>query len=182
VRPEKPHRLVIGNLLKRIDEYAKGRDELALVIADEVEGQSSYRQDPWTFQRYAARGYRARRVTRVVDTMHFVPSHASRLVQAADLVAFMYRRRATVRESDERARRANEALWLRVESRVYHSCERVDEGLKEKLALVGRDERRLADHPVTRVAAHAQHQEVGGDLLPSGLRSRIPGAPAQGSR
>ena len=92
-----------------------------MVIADEVQGQNIYRQDLWTFQRYATPGYRARKLSRIVDTMHFVPSHASRLVQAADLVAFLYRRRQTTTESDERATRANDALWARIEARVQHA-------------------------------------------------------------
>lgn len=121
IYPEKPHKVVLGHLLERIDERAAAKDELALVIADEVQGQNLYRQDLWTFQRYSTPGYRARKLSRILDTMHFVPSHASRLVQAADLVAFLYRRRMTTTESDERATRANDALWARVEPRVRHS-------------------------------------------------------------
>jgi hypothetical protein len=119
-QPDKPHSVVLAHVLERVDEYAARQGELALVIADEVEGQNDYRRDLWSFQRKATWGYRSRQLTRIVDTMHFVPSHHSRLVQGADLVAFLHRRRSTHVENDERAKRANEALWERVNSRVEH--------------------------------------------------------------
>ncbi|WP_444949740.1 DUF3800 domain-containing protein [Micromonospora ureilytica] len=66
-------------------------------------------------------GYRSRRLTRIVDTLHFAPSHASRLVQAVDLVTFLYRRMANDTGHDPREAAANEKLWSWVEQRRYHS-------------------------------------------------------------
>lgn len=119
--PEPPHGVVLAHLLERIDTYAKRRAERALVIADEVDGQQSYRRDLRHFQRFGTWGYRAKQLTCIIDTMHFVPSEASRLVQAADMIAFMHRRRLTHTETDDRAVRANAALWDRIEACVEHS-------------------------------------------------------------
>lgn len=119
--PDHPHAVVLQHLLERIDELAEEMGELALVIADEVDQADSYRRSLWMFQRFSTGGYRSRQLTRIVDTLHFVPSKASRLVQGADLIAFMQRRIAAGVEMDERARRANENLWHRIRPCIHHS-------------------------------------------------------------
>ena len=63
---------------------------------------------------------RSRKLTRIVDTLHFAPSSASRLVQAADVIAFLYRRVFTVQETDERSRKAKIATWSRLVPRIHH--------------------------------------------------------------
>jgi hypothetical protein len=95
--PDHPHAVVLQHLLERIDEHAASPsvNEFALVIADEVDDAATYRRDLWHFQRHRTPGWRSRQITQIVDTMHFVPSHASRLVQAADLIAYLYRRIAS---------------------------------------------------------------------------------------
>ncbi|BCY10936.1 DUF3800 domain-containing protein [Actinoplanes sp. L3-i22] len=111
------HRRVLQHLLEQIDEYADRHDEHVLVIADEVGEQSKHWAD---LHDYLRTGTDARQLTRIVDTMHFAPSSASRLVQAIDLVVFLYRRVQTHTETDARATRANAALWARIEPRVGH--------------------------------------------------------------
>jgi hypothetical protein len=119
VAPNSPHQVVLQHLLERIDEYA-GDHEHVLVIADEVGEQSKHRADLHRYLRCGTDGYRGRRLTRIVDTMHFAPSSASRLVQAIDLVVFLYRRLQTHTETDARATRANAKLWARIEPKVRH--------------------------------------------------------------
>lgn len=118
--PDPPHSVVLQHLLERVDECATGLGEYALVIADEVDGQAKHRADLSTYRDIGTTGYRQRKLTRIVDTLHFAPSHASRLVQAADVIAFLYRRVFTRRETDERARRRKIAMWNRLRARVYH--------------------------------------------------------------
>lgn len=115
-----PHTVVLQHLLERIDEHAEDLGEYALVIADEVEGQAQHRADLSAYKERGTIGYRRRRLTRIVDTLHFAPSHASRLVQAADMIAFLYRRTFTHQESDERSRKAKIAMWNRLAPRVHH--------------------------------------------------------------
>jgi hypothetical protein len=124
-RAFEPHTVVLAQLLERIDRYAKAVDELVLVIADEPgqkDHQLGYRTDLRHYQAFGTWGYSRQKITRVVDTLHFAPSSASRLVQAADLVAFLYHRIASTRPgTDSRADRANQRLWAQVEPRVEHS-------------------------------------------------------------
>ncbi|GAB1646860.1 DUF3800 domain-containing protein [Krasilnikovia sp. MM14-A1259] len=120
VSPDPPHQVVLQHLLERVDEYASNRGKHVLVIADEVGEQSKHRADLQRYLRRGTAGYRSRRLTHIVDTMHFAPSSASRLVQAIDLVVFLYRRRQSHTETDERASRANAQLWARVEPKVVH--------------------------------------------------------------
>jgi hypothetical protein len=118
--PRAPYEIVLQHLLERIDEYAAGLDTHALVIADEVDRQAKHRADLSRYRSKGTGGYRRRRLSRVVDTLHFAPSSASRLVQAADMIIYLHRRMATHTESDPRATRANQALWARIEPCVLH--------------------------------------------------------------
>ncbi|MGW5240668.1 DUF3800 domain-containing protein [Monashia sp. NPDC004114] len=115
-----PHSIVMTHLVERVDEHAESRNERALLIADEVDDQDQYRRDLWHYQRSRTWGYRSRQITRIVDSLHFAPSHASRLLQTADLVAYLARRRATHKETDARAKHANERLWARLEPTIVH--------------------------------------------------------------
>lgn len=117
--PDEPYSVVLQHLLERVDEFVAEIDDYALVIADEVERQAKHRAD-LTRYRGAGTGDRQRRLSRIVDTLHFAPSHASRLVQAADMIAFLYRRTFTHAEGDERARKAKVAMWNRLKPKIRH--------------------------------------------------------------
>jgi hypothetical protein len=118
--PDHPHAVVLAHLLERVDEYADRMDEWAIVIADEIDEAAIYRQNLWHFQQYATPGYRARRIERIVDTIHFAPSSASRLLQAADLISYMNFRMLSNADRDDRAIAANTALWSRLNGKIYH--------------------------------------------------------------
>jgi hypothetical protein len=118
--PDPPHTVVLQHLLERVDEYATGLGDYVLVIADEVDGQAKHRADLSSYREVGTTGYRHRKLTRIVDTLHFAPSHASRLVQAADVITFLYRRVFTHKEIDERSRKAKIAMWDRLRPRVHH--------------------------------------------------------------
>jgi hypothetical protein len=115
-----PHSIVLTHLIERVDEYAESVGQTALLIADEVDGQDDYRRELWQYQRSATWGYRSRKITQVVDTLHFAPSSSSRLVQAADLLAFLVRRIAAHTETDARAKAAFHAMWDRITPRIRH--------------------------------------------------------------
>lgn len=121
--PEEPHAVVLAHLLERVNDCSNARHggQPVLVIADEVDQQDQYRHNLWYFQRFTPSGYRARRLDRIVDTIHFAPSQASRLVQAADLIAFLHCRINSGRDRDPRALRANDVLWSRIGGCVTHS-------------------------------------------------------------
>ncbi|MBQ1029639.1 hypothetical protein KBX26_06410 [Micromonospora sp. C97] len=58
-------------------------------------------------------------ILRGVDRYGLAPSHASRLVQAVDLVTFLYRRMVNGTGHDPGEAAANEKLWSWVEQRRY---------------------------------------------------------------
>ena len=72
-----------------MDECATSLGDYVLVIADEVDGQARHHADLSSYREVGTTGYRHRKLTRIVDTLHFAPSHASRLVQAADVITFL---------------------------------------------------------------------------------------------
>ncbi|MEU0660695.1 DUF3800 domain-containing protein [Streptomyces lavendulocolor] len=115
-----PHSVLLNFLLEDIDQYATRHNERALIIADECDGQDQYRQELRHYRTFGTWGYRARKITTVVDTMHFASSAASRLLQAVDLIAFLHHRIQSGQDTDPRAKRASEAAWNRIESKVYH--------------------------------------------------------------
>lgn len=119
-RPHPPHEVVLAHLLERIDIASAARGAHALVLADEVHNSERHRTNFRDFRAGGTPGYQSSTLARLLDTIHFAPSHHSRLLQAADLVTFLHRRRHTRVESDERARAANELIWSHVAPVVEH--------------------------------------------------------------
>lgn len=81
-------------------------------MADEIPGAAGHQRDLSFYQRKGTTGYRSRKLTRIVDTLYFAPSTASRLLQAADLVAYPHHRiQVSGWGTDTRASNANKLLW-----------------------------------------------------------------------
>lgn len=119
--PDHPHSVVLQHLLETIDERAEQLDERVLIIADDIDAPNDHRRNLQRLQRHSTPGYNSRKLTRIVDTMHFAPSSASRLLQAVDLVAYLHYRIESNRDTDDRAIKANAALWARMGDLVFHS-------------------------------------------------------------
>ncbi len=121
VAPDPPHEVVLGHVLERVNAYVGASDADALVLADEVHTQERHRTNFRDFRVDGTPGYRSSTLRRLLDTIHFAPSHHSRLLQAADLVTFMHRRRVTHLETDARAQVANDRIWAHIAPVVEHS-------------------------------------------------------------
>lgn len=111
-----PFRWEFSNLLERLNERLRAVDDYGLVIADQ---QHQYREalqrDVADGKRIGTGGYRDQRLVRVLDTAHFVDSKLSRMVQLADVAAFVLRRRTSIpTEGDARL----EGLMARLASLV----------------------------------------------------------------
>ena len=120
VSPVPPHEVVLAHLLERVDTYARGEGAHALVLADEVHTQERHRTNFRNFRVGGTPGYRSSTLPGLLDTIHFAPSHHSRLLQAADLVTFMHRRRCTHTEPDARAQAANDRIWAPIVQAIEH--------------------------------------------------------------
>ncbi len=122
--PVSPHQRVLKDLLSCVNDQARAYGQWTLIIADEVDGATEHQQHFRLYQRDGIDGIGGNRLPEIVDTIHFAPSRASRLLQAADLVAYLYRRLASGQDSSPRARQTSERLWSYVAGRVVHEeCE-----------------------------------------------------------
>jgi hypothetical protein len=125
--PCPPHQLVLQRLLERLYVFAGTVGEPVLVICDEVEEpsrqlssqHSHYRDLLVGYREEGTPGDRCSTLPHILDTVHFAPSRHSRLLQAADLVAFLHRRRVTVTETDPRSAQALDRLWNHLAPRIH---------------------------------------------------------------
>lgn len=108
--PDHPHRLGFMYLVEQLDEWLEqsqppdelfggaGQPQYGLLVADEqkeierdvVRGFASWRMYGTDY------GYRARHIRFLIDTVHYVPSQDSWLIQLADCVAFIRNRHARI--------------------------------------------------------------------------------------
>jgi hypothetical protein len=111
-----PFRWVFSNLLERLNERLKTLDDFGLVIADQTQKyDDALRDDVAMGKHYGTGGYRNQKLDRVLDTCHFVNSSVSRMIQLADTVAMILRRRASLpTEKDERKERLMSSLYASV--------------------------------------------------------------------
>lgn len=110
-----PEQVCFQHILQRVDRIAAARGTYALVIADERGDRERHRERFATYQTIGTPGvYRHTTLPSLLDTVHFAPSHHSRMLQAADMLAFTYRRFSTVVESDARAQRTMDRLRFKL--------------------------------------------------------------------
>lgn len=97
-------------LLQQIDDWAKGETfgsgapTVTLVIADQIDEHEERRRD---LEQFRASGtsssYKRTNLDTLIDTLHFAPSHHSRLIQAIDCALFVVHRHETVKAGDPRS-------------------------------------------------------------------------------
>lgn len=109
-----PHPWAFRNLLERLNERLEVIDNFAVVIADEHSQKETLRADLRNAQRIGTPGYRGQILERIRDTAHFVDSERSRMIQLADIVAYVRRRRARGVEDDPRAEQAMQVLYEKI--------------------------------------------------------------------
>jgi hypothetical protein len=117
-RPDPPHEVALQYLLEDVNDYVTELGGHVLVVADDVHSAERHRTNFRFFRRHGTPGYRSSTLDAVLDTIYFGPSSHSRLLQAADLLTYMYTRRKTVREADQRAQAVNDLIWERVQPMV----------------------------------------------------------------
>lgn len=99
--PSIAHRQIAVDAIAHLQAVCVDRDDHVLVVADEHEAQDGMNVDVRCLQE-SAPDYR------VIDTVHFVRSCSTPLVQAADLVCYVVRRAEA--EQDDRSRAVNAKL------------------------------------------------------------------------
>ncbi|WP_171467693.1 DUF3800 domain-containing protein [Cellulosimicrobium sp. 72-3] len=113
------------HLLQRIDAFASANRSHALVIADERDDRESHRANLALHRVTGTPGdYWRTNFNHILDTLHFAPSHHSRMLQAADHFAYFYRRRLEVpSENDARAEAVAQRIAQNVRAQgVAYNC------------------------------------------------------------
>ncbi len=97
---EHPHRIAFQFIVERLEPWLSSKDSFGLLIADE---QQEVEADLFADIIHAKRhgtfwGFRTIRITRIIDSVHFVKSHNSPIIQACDVITYfqlkrMYQRR-----------------------------------------------------------------------------------------
>lgn len=110
-----PEQVCFQHILQRVDRIAARQGTYALIIADERGDRERHRDRFATYQTQGTPGvYMHTTLEALLDTVHFAPSHRSRMLQAADVLAFVHRRFQTVTESDPRAAENMRKLWAKI--------------------------------------------------------------------
>lgn len=116
VNPYPAHLLTLAHLLEEVDtRLARVHGEKAMVLADDHHSASSSRRNLVDFKVQQVPGYTAKPLVSLIDTMYFGPSHASRLLQAADVATYFTNRKKTIVEKDPRAKAAVDRIFARIQ-------------------------------------------------------------------
>ncbi|WP_179872656.1 DUF3800 domain-containing protein [Microcella indica] len=112
--PEPPHRVVLRHLLEVLNSHARLTREEVLVIADEVPDQEDHARRMAAYQTVTTGGYKPSKLQHVQFPITFGRSVESPGLQAADLIAYLYRRLDAHKSSGPKAERTARALWADV--------------------------------------------------------------------
>lgn len=121
-----PEETAFRFLLQRVNMLARSRRDLAMVIADMRDDREAERERFAHYQRIGTPGtYMSTKLPAILDTVHFVPSHRSRMIQAADMATFIHRRYNTIKETDPRGEKVMEEFkaLLTTSGRMYECAE-----------------------------------------------------------
>lgn len=104
--------VALGYLLERINDCAKEAGSgLARVIADEHHTAQISRSNFSKYQLFGTPGYRSSYLPHLESPLRFEPSETNRLLQAADLVTYIFNRATTIKDGDSRMLKAQSDLW-----------------------------------------------------------------------
>ncbi len=117
-RPFPPYSVVLTKILEKVQSVARADDELALVICDEYHEDDRHRRLLANYREWQTPTSTSMKLDRIIDTIHFTPSHESRMIQATDLVAFVTLRRASVSHPDPREAAAIADLWETIRNQI----------------------------------------------------------------
>ncbi|WP_312978973.1 DUF3800 domain-containing protein [Corynebacterium sp.] len=113
--PNDAHSWSLTFVLECINSTVSRRSDRVLGICDDVQNKSVYQDMYAHARRHGTRGNFPNKLAAFTDGLHFTPSHHSRMVQAIDLISYVYRRNHIVKYNDSRASKAFERLWNQVE-------------------------------------------------------------------
>ena len=110
--------LAFSHLFERINDCCKFDEREVKVHADEHHTAEISRSNFSKYRSVGTYGYRSSALPNIHPQIEFVASDSVRALQAADMITYLYNRCATVTESDPRATRQKEALWVTIAAAV----------------------------------------------------------------
>ncbi len=116
--PFPPYTVVLTKILEKVQSVARADDKLALVICDEYHEDDRHRRLLANYREWRTPTSTPMKLDRIIDTIHFTPSHESRMIQATDMVAFVTMRRAAVLNPDPREAAAIKDLWDTIRDQI----------------------------------------------------------------
>jgi hypothetical protein len=125
VNPFHPHDIALMFTIESVERLAQERGCRFLLVADEAkEIEDGALRDLANYQEVGTSwGWKAQQIERIVDTIHFVPSHRNPAIQLVDCATYLAARRRKVQAglvSDDRGAQAVRELWeKRVEPFVW---------------------------------------------------------------
>lgn len=112
--PYPPYTVVLTKILEKVQSLSKAADSLALVICDEYHEDDRHRKLLANYRQWSTPTSTSMKLDRIIDTIHFTPSHESRMIQATDMVAFIRLRRSIASGRDSREVAAMTKLWDKI--------------------------------------------------------------------
>lgn len=120
---DNPHRLALKFLIEKIDRKLEDFDSFGIIICDETGSaleKDAYRDLLREIQVDGTGGPYARKIVRIVDTLHFVSSKKSRGIQAIDLITFLHRRISVHTHASDAEYQFTQMLWGKVRDKVVY--------------------------------------------------------------
>jgi len=115
-----PYPLVLTHIIRQINRTAQERAEQVRITCDEIHHNDRHRAMLEQHRQTGTPGYDRSTLGHVVDALEFVSSEDSRMVQAADLLAYLVHRIASKPDVTRAERRARAHLRGIVSHRVIH--------------------------------------------------------------
>lgn len=117
-RPFHPHDIALMFTIESIERLARERECRVLLVADEAkEIEDAALRDLAQYQEVGTSwGWKTEQIERIVDTIHFVPSHRSPAIQLVDCATYVAMRRRKIKAglvAESRSDEAIEDLWER---------------------------------------------------------------------
>ncbi|HKP77252.1 MAG TPA: DUF3800 domain-containing protein [Longimicrobiaceae bacterium] len=119
--PMHPHKLAFIYLVEKVELLLRQQRAYGLIVSDEekeveqqvVEDLSRYKETGTSF------GHTPLDLRCIIDNVHWVKSHNSRLMQLCDCCAYLCQRYLRDQDKSTASARAVQALWRHVEGRVW---------------------------------------------------------------
>ena len=114
-RPFSPREIAFNYLLERVDARGRMSNCLVQLRADEHHTSEISASNFKNYQLFGTFGYKSSRLPNLMSPIEFVDSKSDRVLQASDMITYIFNRVHTIKESDPRAVAEKLKLWKIIE-------------------------------------------------------------------